>query len=130
MSSSKPTSWSSAANNYMIRIYHNPKCRKSRAGLQYLQEKGVEFELVEYLKNPLTEKELEKLLVKLNLKPEEIVRKQEEYYRKNLKGKQFNDHEWIRILVENPKLIMRPIVERDYKAVIGDPVENMETFQS
>ncbi|MBC8458589.1 MAG: arsenate reductase (glutaredoxin) [Bacteroidales bacterium] len=114
----------------MIRIYHNPKCRKSRAGLQYLQEKGVEFELVEYLKNPLTEKELEKLLVKLNLKPEEIVRKQEEYYRKNLKGKQFNDHEWIRILVENPKLIMRPIVERDYKAVIGDPVENMETFQS
>jgi len=105
----------------MIRIYHNPKCRKSRAGLQYLQEKGVDYELVEYLKNPFSEKGLENLLVK-------IVRKQEEYYRKNLKRKQFNDHEWIRILVENPKLIMRPIVEREYKAVIGDPVENIETF--
>jgi arsenate reductase len=114
----------------MIRIYHNPRCRKSRAGLKHLQEKGIDFEVVEYLKNPLTEKELETLLVKLNLKPEGIVRKQEEYYKKNLKGKQFNDHEWIRILSENPKLIMRPIVERDYKAVIGDPVDNIETFLS
>jgi len=112
----------------MIRIYHNPKCRKSRAGLQYLQERGIDFTLVEYLKTPFTEKELETLLVKLNLKPEELVRKQEEYYKKNLKGKQFNDHEWLRILVENPKLIMRPIVEREYKAVIGDPVDNIETF--
>ncbi|MFH1298161.1 MAG: ArsC/Spx/MgsR family protein [Bacteroidota bacterium] len=114
----------------MIRIYHNPKCRKSRAGLQYLREQGVDFDLVEYMKNPLTEKQLEKLLVKLNLKPEEIVRKQDEYFRKNLKGKQFHHHEWIRILVENPKLIMRPIVERDYKAVVGDPVENIEIFLS
>lgn len=112
----------------MIRIYHNPKCRKSREGLQYLQEQGVEFNLVEYLKKPFTEKELETLLVKLNLKPEELVRKQEEYYRKNLRGKQFNDHEWIRILVENPKLIMRPVVEREYKAVIGDPLENLKSF--
>ncbi len=114
----------------MIRIYHNPRCRKSRAGLQYLQQRVDDFKLVEYMKNPLTEKELETLLVKLNLKPEQIVRKQEEYYRKNLKGKQFNDHEWILILLENPKLIMRPIVERDYKAVIGDPVDNIETFLS
>jgi len=112
----------------MIRIYHNPKCRKSRAGLHYLQEKGVPFEVVEYLKNPLTEKELETLLVKLNRKPEEIIRKQEKYYRSHLKGKKFNDHEWIRILVENPKLIMRPIVEREYKAVIGDPESSIETI--
>lgn len=112
----------------MIRIYHNPKCRKSRAGLQYLQERGIEFSTVDYLNHPLKEKELEKLLVKLNVKPEEIVRKQEEFYRKNLRGKQFNHHEWIRILVENPRLISRPIIERDYKAVIGDPVENIEEF--
>ncbi len=112
----------------MIRIYHNPRCQKSRAGLQYLQDKGIDFTLVEYLKTPFTEKKIETLLVKLNLKPEEIVRKQEEYYKKNLKGKQFNDHEWIRILVENPKLIMRPVIEREYKAVIGDPVDNIETF--
>ncbi|MBN1197921.1 MAG: hypothetical protein JXA23_01125 [Bacteroidales bacterium] len=112
----------------MIRIYHNPMCRKSRAGLQFLKERGVDFTLIDYLKNPFTEKELKKLLVKLNLKPEQIVRKQEDYYRKNLRGKQFNDHEWVRILIENPKLIMRPVIEREYKAVIGDPVENIEHF--
>ncbi len=114
----------------MIRIYHNPRCRKSRAGLQYLQEKNVQFETVEYFKESFTVKKLENLLVKLNRKPEELIRKQEEYYKKNLKGKRFNDHEWIRIMVENPKLIQRPIIEREYKAVIGDPVENIESFLS
>ena len=112
----------------MLRIYHNPQCKKSRAGLQHLQSKGLKFEIIEYLKKPLTEKELEKLLVKLNKKPSELLRTQEEYYKKNLKGKKFNDHEWIRILAENPKLIMRPVVEADYKAVIGDPVENIDTI--
>ncbi len=114
----------------MIRIYHNPRCRKSRAGLQFLQDNGVKFEIVEYMKSSLTEKELEKLLVKLNRKPEEVIRRQEEYFKKNLKGKKFNDHEWIRIMIGNPKLIQRPIVEREYKAVIGDPVENIEPILS
>jgi len=110
----------------MIRIYHNPRCRKSRAGLLYLQGKGVEFELREYLKHPLTEQELEKLLIKLNIKPLEVVRTQEPYYKKNLSGKQFNDHEWLKILAGNPSLIRRPIVEREYRAVIGDPVEEID----
>jgi arsenate reductase (glutaredoxin) len=112
----------------MLRIYHNPQCKKSRAGLLHLQEKGLSFEIIEFLKNPLTEKELEKLLVKLNKKPQEIIRTQEDYFKKNLKGKKFNDHEWVRILAENPKLIQRPVVETDYKAVIGDPVENIDTI--
>ncbi|MEI6890189.1 MAG: arsenate reductase family protein [Bacteroidales bacterium] len=110
----------------MIRIYHNPQCKKSRAGLEYLKAKGVEFAIVEYLKNPLTEKDLEKLLMKLNAKPEEIIRTQEEYYKKNLKGKKFNEHEWIKIILQNPKLLKRPIVEGQYKAVWGDPVERIE----
>ena len=112
----------------MIRIYHNPQCKKSRAGVKFLKDNQIPFEIVEYLKNPLTEKLLDDLLVKLNRKPLEIVRTQEEYYKKNLKGKVFNDHEWIRILIKNPKLIMRPIIEKEYKAVIGDPVENIESF--
>jgi arsenate reductase len=110
----------------MIRIYHNPQCRKSRAGLQYLKDKNIPFEIVEYLKNPLTEKQLETLLAKLNKKPSEIVRTQEEYYKKNLKGKSFKDHEWVRILIQNPRIIQRPIVEKDYKAVIGDPYDNID----
>jgi arsenate reductase (glutaredoxin) len=110
----------------MLKIYHNPQCKKSRAGLQFLQGKGIHFEVIEYLKNLLTEKQIEMLLMKLNKKPLEIVRTQEEYYKKNLKGKKFNDHEWIRILVQNPRLIQRPIVEVEYKAVIGDPAENID----
>ena len=112
----------------MIKIYHNPQCKISRAGLQYLQEKNIKFEIVEYLKNNLTEKELEKLLVKLNRNVKDIIRTQEEYYKKNLKGKQFNDHEWIRIITENPKLLQRPVIETDFRAVIGDPVENIDVL--
>jgi len=112
----------------MLRIYHNPQCKKSRAGLQYLQEKNLKFEVIEYLKKPLVEKELEKLLIKLNKKPAEIIRTQEEYFRRNLKGKKFSDHEWIRIISENLKLLQRPIVEADYKAVVGDPVENINSI--
>jgi arsenate reductase len=112
----------------MLKIYHNPQCKKSRIGLQYLKDKNIPFEIVEYLKNPLTEKQLEGLLVKLNKRPQEIIRSQEDYYKKNLKGKDFNDHEWIRIMVQNPRFIQRPIVERDYKAVIGDPPENIDVL--
>ena len=110
----------------MLKIYHNPLCRKSRAGLQHLQSKGIPFEIIEYIKNPLSEKQIEKLLVKLNIQLEEIIRKKEDYFRKNLKGKNFQTHEWIRILSQNPKLIQRPIVEIEYKAVIGDPIENID----
>ncbi len=110
----------------MLKIYHNPQCKKSRAGLEYLKGKMIEFEIVEYLKVPLGEEELEKLFVKLNVKPEDMVRTQEEYFKKNLKGKKFNEHEWIRIIVQNPRLLKRPIIEGRYKAVWGEPVERIE----
>lgn len=109
-----------------LTIYHNPSCKKSRAGLQYLKDNGLEFTVVEYLKTPLTEKEVEKLLIKLNMKPAELLRTQEDYFKQNLKGKNFEEHEWIKIMVQNPKLIRRPIVEGRYKAVLGDPPENIE----
>ena len=86
----------------------------------------MEFEIVEYLKNPLSHKELEKLLVKLNLKAEDMIRTQEEYYRKNLRGKKFSEYEWIRIILENPRLLKRPIVEGRYKAVWAEPVERID----
>lgn len=109
----------------MLKIYHNPSCKKSRAGLLFLQESGQAFETVEYLKKPLTESELERLLVKLHLHPSEVIRTQEAYYKQHLKGKKFEDHELIRIIVQNPKLLQRPVIESVYKAVIGDPVENI-----
>jgi len=110
----------------MIKFYHNPRCRKSRAGLQYLEGKGVEFELVEYLKNGITEEELKDVLIKMNVSPTEIIRTQEDVYKKQFKGKNFTDEEWIKILLEHPKLIKRPLVVKGYKAVWADPPENME----
>ena len=110
----------------MYTVYHNPRCKKSRAGLQYVIDKGMEHQVREYLKDPLTENELSKLLMKLHLKPVELVRTQEEYYKKELKGLNLNEGEWIKVLLENPKLIKRPIVEGKYKAVLGDPAQNIE----
>ncbi len=110
----------------MIKIYHNPRCRKSRAGLQHLRDKGVEFEIVEYLKNGISVEELKDVLIKMNVKPTEIIRTQEDIYKKQFKGKNFTDEEWIKILLENPKLIKRPLVVKGYKAVWADPPENME----
>jgi len=112
----------------MIKIYHNPRCRKSRAGLQYLEDKGISPEIIQYLKEPINEDELKDLLAKLNKKPQEIIRTQEAKYKSDFKAKNFNDDEWVKILIENPKLIQRPIVVKDYKAVIGDPPENIETL--
>ena len=109
----------------MYTVYHNPRCKKSRAGLQYVKDKGMEHRVREYLKDPLTEDELSRLLMKLHMNPQELVRTQEEFFRKELKGLTLNDEEWIRILTEHPKLIRRPIVEGKYKAVIGDPAENI-----
>ena len=110
----------------MIEIYHNPRCKKSRAGLHYVEEHCSDYKVIDYLKNPLSAEELTTLLMKLNKKPHEMIRRQEAYYKTNLKGKEFNDHEWIQILVENPKLIQRPIVVSGHKATWGDPVENIE----
>ena len=112
----------------MFKIYHNPRCKKSRAGLQYLKEKGVEPEVVEYLKTPLDEAELKDILVRLHKKPTEIIRTQEAIYKSDFKGKNFTDEEWVKILLENPKLIQRPIVVKGPKAVIGDPADEIEAF--
>ena len=110
----------------MLTIYHNPRCKKSRAGLQYVIEKKLDHQVREYLKDLLTESELTALVMRLHVKPFDLIRTQEEYYRKQLKGLNLNDEEWIKVMVENPKLIHRPIVEGKYKAVVGDPVENID----
>ena len=100
-------------------------CRKSRACLDLLKEKNLEHKVVNYFKEPFSEKELNKLLMKLNRKPVDIVRKQESIFKTNFKNSQFNDEEWVKILLEYPNLIIRPIVSNDYKAVIGDPSDNI-----
>ena len=111
-----------------MKIYHNTRCRKSRETLQLIKDANVNVDIVEYLKEPLSKDELEKVLMKLNMKPEEIVRKGEKIFKEKLKGLSFTDQEWVKILIENPILIERPIVVKGNSAVIGRPPENVKKF--
>lgn len=110
----------------MITIYHNPRCRKSREGLQILENSAKDFQTVLYLENPPSEKELKSLISKLGISPIDLVRKGESVWKENFKGKDLSDDEIIAAMVSYPKLIERPIVIKDNKAVIGRPPENIK----
>ena len=110
----------------MIKIYHNPRCRKSRETLELIREAGHEPEIIEYLQNPPTESELKELLERMDKEPLEIIRKSEEIFKSKYKGKTFPDSEWIKIMVENPKLIERPIVVKGKQVILGRPPENVK----
>jgi arsenate reductase len=109
----------------MVKIYHNRMCSKSRQTLELLQNAGQEVEVVEYLKNTPTAAELKQVLNKLNMKPEQLLRKGEKVYKEQFAGKAYSDDEWIQIMVENPALIERPIVVNGDRATIGRPPENV-----
>ena len=109
----------------MIKIYHNPRCRKSREGLQILQESGKEFEIREYMKELPSLDELASVIKLLGISPLELVRKNEAIWKENRKGKTLSDDEIIQAMVENPKLIERPIVINNDKAVVGRPPEKI-----
>jgi len=108
-----------------IKIYHNPRCSKSRNTLALLEEQGVEAEVIKYLDTPPTKQELKELLKMLGMSARELIRIKEEIY-KELGLKDINDEDkLIEAMVANPKLIERPIVVKDGKAVIGRPIENV-----
>ena len=96
-----------------MKIYHNPRCSKSRQTLALIEGKTNEFEIVEYLKNPLTNKEITVLLSQLNIKAIELVRTQETIWKENYRGKELTETETINTMAKNPKLIERPIVSVD-----------------
>ncbi len=110
----------------MIRIYHNPKCRKSRETLEIIKNMGHDPEIIEYLKTPPTANELRDLLKKMNMKPAEIIRKGEDLFKSNFKGKKMSDEAWLQVLVENPKLIERPIVVSGNRVILGRPPEKVK----
>lgn len=111
-----------------MKIYHNPRCRKSRETLQILQENKFEVDIVEYLVHPPTADELKSIVQMLNISPEALIRKGETEYKENFKGKKLTDNEWIEAMVKYPKLIERPIVIKNKKAVLGRPPENVYTL--
>jgi len=109
----------------MITIYHNPKCSKSREGLYILEKSGKTFQKTLYLEKKLTEKELTDIVKKLNISPIDLVRKKESIWKENYSNKKFLEQEIIKIMVENPKLIERPIVVNNDIAVIGRPTSKI-----
>ena len=107
----------------MIKIYHNPRCSKSRQGLEIVETSGKPFQVVKYLENIPSERELEHIVKLLGIKPEALVRKNEKIWKELYKGKNLSDGEIIKAMISHPSLIERPIVINGNKATIGRPPE-------
>ena len=105
-----------------MKVYHNPRCSKSRCALDWLQENNFDFEVVDYMKNRLNESELKSILNALNMKPMDLIRKNESEFKEHIQGKKMNDDEIIQVMVHFPKLIERPIVVWDGHAVVARPL--------
>lgn len=107
-----------------MKIFHNPRCSKSRQTLSLIQEAGHDVEVVEYLKTPPTKEQLTEVVNLLGIPAESIVRKKEALFKElGLPGQTLTDDQWIKVLCENPKLIERPIVVSGAQAIIGRPPE-------
>lgn len=112
----------------MIKIYHNPRCQKSRQGIEILENSGQDFEVIKYLENSPTQKELKEILSLLKIPAIDLVRKNEAIWKENYKNKILSENEVIEALINNPKLIERPIVIANNKAVIGRPPASILTI--
>lgn len=108
-----------------MKIYHNPRCSKSRQTLDIIKKHTKEFEIVQYLKESLSISELEIIIKKLGITAVELVRKNELIWKENYKGKNLSDKEIVRAMIENPKIIERPIVVNGEKAVLARPPESV-----
>ena len=109
-----------------ITIYHNPRCRKSREALSFLKEKSCRIKVVEYLKDLMSIEELGALLNDLNIRPIELVRKNESIWKEQFKERDLSDTAILEAMVQNPKLIERPIIKSKKGAVVGRPLERVQ----
>lgn len=112
----------------MIKIYHNPRCRKSREGLAILEKSGQEFQIVKYLEDTPTKAELKDLVNQLGIETLGLVRKNEAIWKEQYKGKTLSDDQILEAMAAHPKLIERPIVVKGNKAVLGRPPEQIKTI--
>lgn len=109
----------------MIKIYHNPRCSKSREGVCFLEDNKIEFETVKYIDESITKEELKSILQKLNYKAIDLVRTKEKIWVDNYKDIQLSENEIIDAMIENPKLIERPIIINGNKAVVARPTDKI-----
>jgi len=108
------------------KIFHNPRCNKSRQTLRILQDNNCEIEIINYLEKDLDVSLIKDILKKLSLKPRDILRTSEQDYKdNNLEEDNLSDDDLINFMIKHPKLIERPIVIKGHKAVLGRPPENV-----
>lgn len=112
----------------LVKVLHNGNCSKSNAVLEYLDENGVPFEIINIVEEPLTVQEIKTILKKLNQNVFHIIRKNEKLYLEKYASKNLSEEEWIKVLSENPSLIQRPILIKGSVAMLGRPVENVKYF--
>lgn len=111
----------------MIKIWHNNRCSKSREAKAILEAKGLDFEVFEYLKNDFSKEDIKSIMALLEIDDvRDMLRdKEDEYKQLNLGDKSKTQDEIIDLVVKNPKLVERPIIIKDGKAVIARPMENL-----
>jgi arsenate reductase (glutaredoxin) len=109
-----------------LTLYHNPRCSKSRAALELLEQRGLAPTVVRYLETPLDAKQLQRLLAKLGISARQLLRSGEDEYKAlNLADTELSESQLIAAIAEHPKLMERPILETADKAIIGRPPENV-----
>ena len=111
-----------------LTIYHNPRCRKSREAVKYLVDKGVPFNIIKYLEESFEKNTLVELLEKIEKKPSEILRKNEVLWKKEYAAKNLSEVQILQLLLDQPKLIERPIVTSTDMGVLARPIENLIEF--
>ena len=110
-------------------IYHNPRCSKSREALEIIRQNNLDHQIKLYLEDPLISKELESILLKLQMQPRELLRKGENDYKlNNLSDLKHSDQDIINFMIKFPKLIERPIIIKEEKAVLGRPPEDVNNL--
>ncbi|ASW73144.1 arsenate reductase [Chryseobacterium piperi] len=112
----------------LVKVLHNGSCSKSNAVLEYLDENGVPFEIINIVEDPLSILEIRTVLKKLNQSVFHLIRKTEKLYLEKFAGKNYSEDEWIEILSQNPSLIQRPILIKGSVAMLGRPIENVKFF--
>ena len=111
-----------------LTIYHNPRCRKSREAIQYMEGRGITLKIVKYLDQLFDVNSLGEVLKKIDMKPSEIVRRNEILWKKDYDGNNLSEYQILKLLVDQPRLIERPIVTLGNKGVLARPIESLIEF--
>lgn len=108
-----------------LTVYEKPTCTTCRKLVAYLEERGIDFERVNYHVDPLPEKEIRELVRKTGRPAADLLRKREPAYREHVEGRDLSDDEIIRLMAEHPPLLQRPVVERGDRAVLARPIDRV-----